>query len=113
MTIHPSQKAVLFNTLINQYGASYFRNAFACYVVGVNHPHFSVQEVETCFFFNLAMAFRSVPVYHKMKLVTASQPDVIVDSVHIKPASRGWEVPGRFDTVLANDSDGKDTGVDG
>ncbi|KAJ6550698.1 hypothetical protein B0H10DRAFT_2169918 [Mycena sp. CBHHK59/15] len=115
MTKHPSQKSVSFNTLVQDYGATYFRDAIARYVVATNNPGFSAREVET-YSSNLSMPFRAVPVYHKIKYVTESLPDVIVDSVHVKPAgknSRGAHVPARFDTVLVNDGDGKDTSVDG
>ncbi|KAJ6622168.1 hypothetical protein B0H10DRAFT_2342958 [Mycena sp. CBHHK59/15] len=115
MTKHPSQKSVSFNTLVQDYGATYFRDVIARYVVATNNPGFSAREVET-YSSNLSMPFRAVPVYHKIKYVTESLPDVIVDSVHVKPAgknSRGAHVPARFDTVLVNDGDGKDTSVDG
>ncbi|KAJ6573665.1 hypothetical protein B0H10DRAFT_2236943 [Mycena sp. CBHHK59/15] len=95
MTKHPSQKFVSFNTLVQDYGATYFRDAIARYVVATNNPGFSAREVET-YSSNLSMPFRAVPVYHK-----------------IKQKFSGAHVPARFDTVLVNDGDGKDTSVDG
>ncbi|KAJ6599450.1 hypothetical protein B0H10DRAFT_1959125 [Mycena sp. CBHHK59/15] len=115
MTKHPSQKSVSFNTLVQDYGATYFRDVIARYVVATNNPGFSAREVET-YSSNLSMPFRAVSVYHKIKYVTESLPDVIVDSVHVKPAGKNSHrahVPAWFDTVLVNDGDGKDTSVDG
>ncbi|KAJ6611024.1 hypothetical protein B0H10DRAFT_2224503 [Mycena sp. CBHHK59/15] len=115
MTIHPSQKSVPFSKLAEDYGAEFFRDAIARYIVATNNPGFSARDVEK-YSANLAMPFRAVPIYHKIKYVTDSQPDIIIDSVHVKPASkndRGKEIPARFDTVLINDGNGKETGVNG
>ncbi|KAJ6609589.1 hypothetical protein B0H10DRAFT_2166296 [Mycena sp. CBHHK59/15] len=115
MTIHPSQKSVPFSKLAEDYGTEFFRDAIARYVVATNNPGFSARDVEK-YSANLAMLFRAVPVYHKIKYVTDSQPDIIIDSVHVKPASkndRGKEIPARFDTVLINDGNCKETGVNG
>ncbi|KAJ7248068.1 hypothetical protein C8J57DRAFT_1522619 [Mycena rebaudengoi] len=62
----------------------------------------SSQDIEA-YASNLAMPFRTVPVYDKIKYATTHLPDVIVDSIHVKPASKNSQshlVPGRFDTVL-------------
>ncbi|KAJ7239693.1 hypothetical protein C8J57DRAFT_1438986 [Mycena rebaudengoi] len=115
MTIHPSKKAVSFNTLVHDYGAVNFRDAIARYVVTTNDPAMSSRDVEA-YASNLAMPFRTVPVYDKIKYTTTHLPDVIVDSIHVKPASknsRGHLVPGRFDTVLVNDGTGADRSVNG
>ncbi|KAJ7117694.1 hypothetical protein C8R44DRAFT_832357 [Mycena epipterygia] len=115
MTIHPSKTSVSFDALARDYGAEFFRDAIARYVITANNPEFSARQVET-YSANLAMPFRTLPVYHKIKYVTASAPDTTIDSVYAKPAARnrrGKELAGRFDTVLVNDGTGKDTGVDG
>ncbi|KAJ6616602.1 hypothetical protein B0H10DRAFT_1799063 [Mycena sp. CBHHK59/15] len=115
MTLHPSKRSVSFKKLIEDHGATYFRDAIARYVVAANDLDLSARAVEQ-YASNLAMPFRSVPVYHKIKYVTQSAPDTIVDSVYVKPAitnGRGKLIPGRFDTVLVNDGNGKDTGLDG
>jgi hypothetical protein len=84
-------------------------------VISVNHPESSARQIET-HAANFVMPFRTVPVYHKIKWVTAHLPDTIVDAVYAKPGSknkRGKTVTSRFDTVLVNDGSGKETGVDG
>lgn len=114
MTIHPSKKSVSFDALARDYGAGFFRDAIARYVITTNNPEFSARQIET-YSANLAMPFRTLPVYHKIKYVTESAPDTTIDSV-AKPAARnrrGKELAGRFDTVLVNDGTGKDTGIDG
>ncbi|KAJ6557130.1 hypothetical protein B0H10DRAFT_2370751 [Mycena sp. CBHHK59/15] len=115
ITKHPSQMAVSFNELAQEHGATFFRDAIARYVVSANNPGFRARDVES-HSANLAMPFHTVPVYHKIRYTTDSLPDIIIDSVHVKPASknnRGKEIPSRFDTVLVNDGNGTDTGVDG
>ncbi|KAJ6600827.1 hypothetical protein B0H10DRAFT_2319986 [Mycena sp. CBHHK59/15] len=115
MTIHPSRKSVSFDILARDYGAEFFRDAIARYVIPTNNPDFSARQIEI-YSANLAMPFRALPVYHKIKYVTESSPDTTIDSVYAKPAARnkrGKEVAGRFETVLVNDGTGKDTGVDG
>ncbi|KAJ7739261.1 hypothetical protein DFH07DRAFT_965821 [Mycena maculata] len=92
MTIHPSRKSVSFDMLARDYGAEFLRDAIARYVITAN-PDFSARQVEI-YSANLAMPFRALPVYHKIK------------------NKRGKEVAGRFDTVLVNDGAGKETGVD-
>ncbi|KAJ6611148.1 hypothetical protein B0H10DRAFT_1953313 [Mycena sp. CBHHK59/15] len=92
MTIHPSQKSVPFSKLAEDYGAEFFRDAIARYVVTTNNPGFSARDIEK-YSANLAMPFRAVP--------PASKND------------RGKEIPARFDTVLINDGNGKETGVNG
>ncbi|KAJ7140543.1 hypothetical protein C8R43DRAFT_954828 [Mycena crocata] len=115
MTIHPTRKSVSFDVLIDSYGAQFFRDALARYIVGVNNPDFTARQIET-YAGNLAMPFRAVPVYEKIKWVTEMLPDTTIDSAHCKPASenkRGKSVAARFDTVLINDGNGKETGVEG
>ncbi|KAJ7750301.1 hypothetical protein B0H16DRAFT_1843496 [Mycena metata] len=115
MTLHPTRESVPFDKLIQDYGAQFFRDALARFVVSTNHPEYSARQIET-YSANLAMPFRRVPVYHKIKWVTEHLPDATIDSVHATPVTkntRGKPVPGRFDTVLVNLGTGKETGVDG
>ncbi|KAJ7096864.1 hypothetical protein C8R44DRAFT_643819 [Mycena epipterygia] len=115
MTMYPSRKSVSFDTLARDYGAEFFRDAIARYVISINNPDFSARQIET-YSANLAMPFRTLPVYHKIKYVTEYLPDTTIDSVYAKPVSknkRGKDVAARFDTALINDGSGKDTGVDG
>ncbi|KAJ7204056.1 hypothetical protein GGX14DRAFT_398365 [Mycena pura] len=67
MTKHPSQKSVSFDALARDYGAEFFRDAIARYVITANHPEFSARQVET-YSGNLAMPFRTLPVYHKINI---------------------------------------------
>ncbi|KAJ7803565.1 hypothetical protein B0H14DRAFT_3091956 [Mycena olivaceomarginata] len=115
MAIHPSEKSVSFNTLVEDYGAQFFRDALARYVVSTNNPHYSSRQIET-YSANLAIPFRRVQVYHKIKWVAEYVPDTTIDSVYAKPAAknkRGKDLVARFDTVLVNDGTGKETRVEG
>lgn len=114
MTKHPTKDAVPFSKLETEYGAKFFRDALARYVVKLNDPGLRPANVEDEAS-HLSFPFRTVPVYHKVKFV-GSDPSVTLDAVHIKPAGqnkRGQIIPARFDTVLVNDGTGGQAGVKG
>ncbi|KAL0574790.1 hypothetical protein V5O48_007182 [Marasmius crinis-equi] len=110
LTIHPSMKALPFPRLSSTYGATYFRDALARYVVGLRNPHLTLQA-QIAQARQLYIPFASVQVWHRMKWTTpdiyssVEHGTVVVDSAHVIPArknTRGKMVPGRFDTVLVN-----------
>lgn len=118
MTRHPSVKAVTFETLISQYGATFFRDALTRFVVIRNQPTLTPAQVELAsgsVYFN----FRAVPVYHKIKftiediLGLGTSRASIEDVAHVRPARKGKydiDVAARHDTVLvrAPNDDGRD-----
>ncbi|KAJ6624580.1 hypothetical protein B0H10DRAFT_1784667 [Mycena sp. CBHHK59/15] len=121
MTKHPTPKSVRLACLVTDYGATFFRDALARYVVHLNHPELSRMQVEGNSQ-DLTFAFNSVPVYHRIKFTTPNPytargpEDSVVDSIHVQPRKtlkNGEELPARFDTALVNDGTGDITGAAG
>ncbi|KAF7342816.1 hypothetical protein MSAN_01997500 [Mycena sanguinolenta] len=121
MAMHPSLKSVRLTRLVTDYGATFFRDALARFVVHLNHPELSHAQVEAASQ-DLSFPFNDVPVFHRIKYTTedpytARGPeDTVVDSIHVQPRKslkNGSEVPARFDTVIVNDGTGKITGAAG
>ncbi|KAK7001958.1 hypothetical protein R3P38DRAFT_2558006 [Favolaschia claudopus] len=116
----PSVYSVRLDTLTTAYGAEYFRDAFARFVVGFKNPDFTRRQVERAaedFF----LPFQTVSVYHKIKfwnedpLGREDNSDVL-DVVHVKPGysnRHGRTFGGRFDTVIVNDGTGQHSGIKG
>ncbi|KII87233.1 hypothetical protein PLICRDRAFT_30651 [Plicaturopsis crispa FD-325 SS-3] len=109
MTRHPSA-TVPIKSVIDDYGATYFRAALARFVVKTIDPSLSAAQTE-----HLASGvhFQSpkVDVYHRIKFCTMPEyamddaRPVTVDSIHVQPARKNKRrklVPGRFDTALIN-----------
>ncbi|KAK7031890.1 hypothetical protein R3P38DRAFT_3313820 [Favolaschia claudopus] len=120
MTKFPSAYGVKLDVLTTKYGASFFREAFARFVVGFKDPRLSSAQIEAAtedFF----LPFQSVSAYHKIKFWNEDpfgRPDTsdALDVVHVKPGYLNRQnriVGGRFDTVLVNISDGQHFGVTG
>ena len=112
MTRHPSVKSVPIETLINEYGATHFQEAFARYIVTILSPNITPAELERQAD-NIFLPTRNLPIYHRIKFVNNSE---VVDSIHAQPKrkiSHNREMQGRFDTVLINDGSGKTTGIKG
>lgn len=102
----PSVKAVLFSLLVTDYGATYFRDVLARYIVTCRNPALSGSEVERQSA-KIYFRFSSVQVFHKIRFtvkdLSSSVGSSSMDVAHVKPASKDkWSktVPGRFDTVL-------------
>ncbi|KIJ62538.1 hypothetical protein HYDPIDRAFT_135569 [Hydnomerulius pinastri MD-312] len=111
MTKAPSVKAVTFEKLETSYGATYFRDALARYIVSRRNPSFTDTQVERESA-KIYFRFSTIPVFHKMKFLIQGPSTLMdiqsVDAAHIKPASkdrRGRTIPGRFDTVLVHDGE--------
>ncbi|KAJ7859622.1 hypothetical protein B0H14DRAFT_3084916 [Mycena olivaceomarginata] len=108
MTKFPSAYGVKLPTLTEKYGAEYFRDAFARFVIGFKNPGFSKRQVETASS-DYFLPFQSVSVYHKIN-------GDALDVVHVKPGyanRQGRTIGGRFDTVIVNDGTGEHSGVKG
>jgi hypothetical protein len=107
MTRHPTKLAVSIETLISDYGATYFRDALVRYIVGWKSPHLNRSQIERESL-NINIPFVNVSVYHRVKFTNAGEAEIL-DSLHVqprrKPACR-QEIPGRFDVALirVNDS---------
>ena len=120
MTKHPSRKSVRFTALVNDYGATFFTDALARYLVTFSHPNLPLHEVEQHARY-FAIPFQTVPVFHKIKY-TSRDPysknpiEVVVDSIHAQPRAKrkkGDIQPARFDTALINDGTGDEIGLNG
>ncbi|KAG2109509.1 hypothetical protein DEU56DRAFT_874502 [Suillus clintonianus] len=124
LTKHPSARAVSFQRLISDYGATYFHEALARYVAQQNHldEPLSRRRLEDLAA-NILLPFHSVAVYHKIKWLSVDarghgDPLITVDSVHVKPHRTGTRrrndaLPARFDTALISDGTGQSVGVEG
>ncbi|KAJ7501623.1 hypothetical protein B0H11DRAFT_1908057 [Mycena galericulata] len=121
MTKHPTLKSVRLGRLLTDYGAAFFRDALARFVVHLNNPQLSPLQIEAKSQ-DLAFAFNSVPVFHRIKFTTQDPYTVrgpeesVVDSIHVQPGKtlkNGELLPPRFDTALVNDGTGQITGTAG
>ncbi|PIL37661.1 hypothetical protein GSI_01355 [Ganoderma sinense ZZ0214-1] len=114
--------SVTFEELAEHYGASFFRDALKRFVVEHNSAvtlmHAQVERASAAIYF----PFSKVLVWHRVKFWISDPYDVtkhidpIKDTAHIRPARKGKygvHVPGRFDTVLVNDSSGGVVGIKG
>ncbi|KAJ7119227.1 hypothetical protein C8R43DRAFT_1152418 [Mycena crocata] len=120
MALHPSAKGVSLTRVENNYGAIYFRDAFARYAVSFGRPELTKRQIEALSS-DFYTPFQTISVYHKMKFWNGDALGRengldILDTVHVKPGyqnSQGRQIGGRFDTVLVNDGTGGHAGVDG
>ena len=105
LTSHPSIHGVSIESLVSDYGAAYFRDAFARYIVGLRSPHFTRAQIERESL-NINIPFIDVSVYHRIKFTNAGDNE-IVDAIHVQPRrkARMQEVPGCFDVALVKVED--------
>ncbi|KAF8262616.1 hypothetical protein EI94DRAFT_1773137 [Lactarius quietus] len=103
LAIHPSEKAVTFGDLANQYGAIDFQDALADFIVQHNYPDLSA-NVARRRADNTLIPFQKVAVFHKIKFTDRNDTHKnIVDVIHVRPEAcnqRGTINAGRFDTCL-------------
>jgi hypothetical protein len=120
MTKHPTAKRVPLDRIICDYGATFFTEALARYVVRTNQPTLSAVQLEREAA-HIVLPFQTVATFHRVKFHTINasgyrDPTATIDSVHCQPPrkdNKGHIIPGRFDTVLVNEGDGGTTGVNG
>jgi hypothetical protein len=118
MPRHPTLKAVTLEKIVDQYGAPFFRDALARFIVETTMPTLTARQIEAAAN-DIFLNFRTLPVYHTVKFwnENAEMQGDTVDSIHVRPSRRnkrlGCNVPGRFDTVLVNDGNGKARKVQG
>ncbi|KAJ7489503.1 hypothetical protein FB451DRAFT_1337209 [Mycena latifolia] len=120
MTKFPSVYGVKMGTLTTAYGAEYFCDAFARFIVGFKNLALSKRQVEMAAA-DFSLPFQSVSVYHKIKFwnedpLGHEDTRDTLDVVHVKPGyvnKQGRLIGGRFDTVIINDGTGQHSGVKG
>jgi hypothetical protein len=120
MTKHPTAKRVPLDRIICDYGATFFTEALARYVVRTNQPTLSAVQLEREAA-HIVLPFQTVATFHRVKFHTINasgyrDPTATIDSVHCQPPrkdNKGHIIPGRFDTVLVNEGDGGTMGVNG
>jgi len=120
MAKHPSAYSVSFDTLKNDYGATFLEAALARFVAQYQNPNFTKAQVEAASL-NIHIPFRKLSVYHRIKFVSRDpysldNTQTVVDSIHAQPArfdKYGKVIPGRFDTGLVNYKNGDVRGVKG
>jgi hypothetical protein len=114
MTCRPSVRAVSIDMLVTDYGATYFRDALARFVVEWQDPGLSPLAIERASV-NIGIPFVNVSTYHRIKY-TEEPEAAIVDSIHIQPKrvdKHGRPIPGRFDTALLYIGKEAQTGIHG
>ncbi|KAI0323498.1 hypothetical protein GY45DRAFT_1264472 [Cubamyces sp. BRFM 1775] len=113
-------KAVSFDTAISTYGARYFRDTLARYVIRRHHPNLTDAQIDRASA-TIQFNFRHVPIFHKAKLFLEDPQHLGIleetkDVFHAHPArmdAQGRPILGRFDTVLVNLGTGGRSGVTG
>ncbi|KAM6497273.1 hypothetical protein JOM56_007746, partial [Amanita muscaria] len=102
MTRYPTIQSVPIDDLVSKYGASFFYDAFARFVVLWRHPQTTRARLEREAL-DVHIPFRVVSVYHRIRFEDKCQGNAYADTIHIQPPStnkKGQLIPGRFDTVL-------------
>jgi hypothetical protein len=118
MTKHPSLKAVPISTIIDSYGAKFFREALVQYVVRTDNPEASRREIEDRLE-TFILPIAKFPVFHRIKFVSSRRfqsETKTIDSVHTQPPrkdKRDQIVAGRFDTVLISNGQTDSIGING
>ncbi|KAJ7136421.1 hypothetical protein C8R43DRAFT_1089450 [Mycena crocata] len=121
MAKHPTRKAVKFADLETTYGAAFFRDALARYIIQLTDPTLTRAQIERDSN-SFEVPFNRVPVFQTIKFTTSDPygnhgpTDSVVDSIHVRPNKilrSGDEVPARFDTALVNTGRSGRTGIDG
>jgi hypothetical protein len=118
MPKHPSMNLVSLETLANEYGATYIRDALAHFIVATNHPDWTACQVEAASL-DVFLPFQKLPVYHKIKFSARLHGQTsIVDTIHVHPAQPRSQrhrrsIAARFDTALVNTGGGQVVSVKG
>jgi hypothetical protein len=101
MTRYPTLGRVSFNDIVNMYGAVDFQDQLGDFLAHLRDPSLSGRALHNRGE-NTLIAFRHVPVFHKIKFAT-TKDGAVIDGIHIRPEQvdkRGRIIPARFDTVL-------------
>ncbi|KAG1865424.1 hypothetical protein F4604DRAFT_1586067 [Suillus subluteus] len=109
---HPTAKAVSIDKLIEDYGATYFREALARYITQLNHTNDPIplrSQTLDVLAQDVHFPFRTLPVFHRVKWLSVDarghgDATATLDSVHARPQwSSGSSLrPRRSDTALVS-----------
>jgi len=121
MTKHPTVKALSFTTAMNDYGATYLRDALARFIVKYRDPTLNPSAIERASA-GVYFHFHTIPVFHKIELELNNAEDILTsqtqDVIHARPPRHDRQqcfVPGRFDTALIKEPEpeGQTLGLQG
>ncbi|KAM6499612.1 hypothetical protein JOM56_005120 [Amanita muscaria] len=116
MTRYPSIQAVSIDDLVNKYGATFFIDAFARFVVLWRNPQTTRARLERDAL-DVHIPFRTVSVFHHIRykdIHDREEASESSDVIHIKPQYKnknGKIVPGRFDTGLVHRRAENESGI--
>jgi len=128
MPKHPTAKAVTIDKLVDDYGATFFHEALACYITQLRYaedPNLLHERALEILAHDIHLPFQTLPVFHRIKWVSVdarghSNTTVTLDSVHARPQRRSGSglLPRRSDTVLVNlgantDAEAISAGIEG
>ena len=109
---HPSAKAISIDKLVEDYGATYFREALARYITQLNHASDPIplrSQTLDVLAQDVHFPFRTLPVFHKVKWLSVDarghgDATATLDSVHARPqrSSGSGLRPRRSDTALVS-----------
>ena len=114
MAKHPAVRSVPVDELVSKYGATFFRAAFARFVVLSRNSQTTRMRLELDIL-DVHIPFVNVSVYHRIRFLDKLLDAETVDSIHVQPPrrdKRGRLIPGRFDTCLVRCGEGQ-TGIHG
>ncbi|KAG1828883.1 hypothetical protein DFJ58DRAFT_719762 [Suillus subalutaceus] len=107
---HPTAKAVSIDKLIEDYGATYFREALARYITQLNHASDPIplrSQTLDVLAQDVHFPFRTLPVFHRVKWLSVDarghgDATATLDSVHARPQCNSGSSlrPRRSDTAL-------------
>jgi hypothetical protein len=115
----PSAKAVNLDDIVDDYGATFFREAVRRYIVLSKHsgPQLTRHQLEQQILYT-DLPFTAIPVYHKLKFITLTETSrdkyVTLDAIHVQPerkSKKGTKLPSRFDIALLDVGSGEETSV--
>ncbi|EIM87895.1 uncharacterized protein STEHIDRAFT_22047, partial [Stereum hirsutum FP-91666 SS1] len=118
---YPNAKAVSFQALATYYGATQFESALARFIVELNNPSLTPQQISHRAK-SQHVRCSGVPVFHRVKFWHRDPQGFddeaeILDTIHARPLYRDTQhrkVEGRFDTALVDEAgEGEESGVAG
>jgi hypothetical protein len=104
-----------FDELSEAYGATFFREALARYIIRSTLPNLNTRNQVESAAADLDFGFNKVPVFHKIKFVDPNTRTTL-DSIHAKPARSnkyGHTIASRFDTAFVDVDGGQELGIAG
>ena len=114
MTRFPSVQSGSIENLVSNYGATFFRAAFARFVVLWRNPKITRARLEQDIL-DVHIPFTRASVYHRIRFVDDNL-GTTVDSIRIRPQrfdKKGQAKPGQFETSLVYSGDKEKTGIHG